>query len=86
MYFVVLGALLILMKVADFGVVAAWSWWWVLSPLLAAAIWWMWADASGYTKRKEVEKMDARVTKRREEALDALGMDKKGRRHGTKRK
>jgi small Trp-rich protein len=85
MYLVVLGVLLIVMKMAEFGTVATWHWGWILSPFGVAIIWWMWADASGYTKRKEVEKMDARVVKRREEALEKLGMDKTGRRHGTKR-
>jgi small Trp-rich protein len=86
MYFVVLGLLLIVMKLAEFGPVAEWQWGWVLSPFVGAFIWWIWADSSGYTKRKEVEKMDLRVAKRREENLEKLGMDKKGRRHGTKRK
>ena len=85
MYFVVLGVLLLIMKVADFGVVATWSWWAILAPFAAAVVWWAWADATGYTKRKEVEKMDQRVAKRREENLEKLGMDKRGRRHGTKR-
>ena len=30
MYLVVLGVLLIVMKWAEFGPVAEWSWWWVL--------------------------------------------------------
>jgi small Trp-rich protein len=85
MYLVVLGVLLIVMKMAEFGPVAEWSWWLVLSPFPVAIVWWVWADGSGYTKRKEVEKMDARIAKRREESLERLGMDKKGRRHGTKR-
>jgi small Trp-rich protein len=85
MYFIVLGVLLLIMKAADFGVVATWSWWAVLWPFGAAVIWWAWADGTGYTKRKEVEKMDKRVAKRREENLENLGMDKRGRRHGTKR-
>jgi small Trp-rich protein len=30
----------------------------------AAAAWWAWADASGYTKRKAMEKMDQRKKER----------------------
>jgi len=30
--FTVLGVAFIIMKLAEIGVVAAWSWWWVLSP------------------------------------------------------
>jgi small Trp-rich protein len=85
MYLVVLGVLLIVMKVTEFGTVANWSWWIILSPFPVAIVWWAWADGTGYTKRKEVEKMDARVAKRRVDALEKLGMDKTGRRHGTKR-
>ena len=32
----------------------------VLSPFALAVLWWWWADASGYTKRVEIEKMEAR--------------------------
>lgn len=80
MYFVVIGVLLLVMKVAEFGVVAEWSWWGILSPFAAAVVWWAWADASGYTKRREMDKMDARQAKRRQENLAKLGMDERGRR------
>ena len=30
--FTVLGVAFIIMKLAEIGAVAAWSWWWVLSP------------------------------------------------------
>ena len=80
MYFIVLGVLLLVMKVADFGVVAAWPWWVVLAPFGAAMIWWAWADVTGFTKRREMDKMDAKRQARRIANLDALGMDAKGRR------
>ncbi|HET7795098.1 MAG TPA: TIGR04438 family Trp-rich protein [Rhizobacter sp.] len=48
-------------------------------------MWWLWADSTGYTKRREMDKMDARVAKRRAENLENLGMDAKGRRHKRKR-
>lgn len=85
MYFVVIGVLLLILKAADVGFVANWPWPGILAPFGLAIAWWMWADGSGYTKRKEMEKMDARVVKRRNEHLAALGMDEKGRR-GKKRK
>lgn len=84
MYFVILGVLLLAMKATDFGPVALWSWWAVLWPFGAALLWWAWADGTGYTKRREVDKMDAKRVKRREENLEALGMDKRGRRRGRK--
>jgi small Trp-rich protein len=80
MYLVVLGVLLLIMKAADFGAVSAWSWWIVLAPFAGAAVWWAWADASGLTKRREMEKMEAKKVQRRIDNLDKLGMDAKGRR------
>jgi small Trp-rich protein len=85
MYFVVLGLLLLVMKVADFGPVGMWSWWAVLWPWAAAVAWWAWADATGYTKRREMDKMDERVAKRRVENLANLGMDHRGRRGKAKK-
>ncbi len=84
MYFVAIGLLLLLLKTTEYGPVALWSWWAVLWPWLAAVLWWAWADGTGYTKRREVEKMDKRVAKRREENLANLGMDVKGRRQKRK--
>jgi small Trp-rich protein len=80
MYFIVLGLLFILMKLTEFGPVAVWSWWAILAPFGAAVLWWWWADATGYTKRREMDKMEERKEKRRKENLEALGMDVKGRR------
>ena len=54
------------------GPVADWSWWWVLSPFALAVVWWLWADTSGYTKRKAMEREDQRIKERRERTKDAL--------------
>jgi small Trp-rich protein len=80
MYFVLIGVLLLVMKVAEFGAVATWPWWGILLPFGMAVLWWMWADWSGYTKRRAMDRMDERVRKRREESLAKLGMDERGRR------
>ena len=80
MYLVVAGVLLLIMKVADFGPVGTWSWWVILLPFGLAMVWWAWADASGFTKRREMDKMDAKKRQRRIDNLDKLGMDAKGRR------
>lgn len=79
MYGVVIGALLVLLKLVEVEPVVNWSWWWVLSPLGAAVVWWSYADSSGLTKRREVEKMEAKKRKRREENMANLGMDPEGR-------
>lgn len=80
MAFIILGVLLLVMWLADFGPVGAWPWWGVLSPFAAAVLWWWWADATGWTKRREMDKMDAKRDERRRKNLEALGMDVKGRR------
>ena len=54
--------------------VIAWSWWWVLAPFAVAAAWWAWADATGYTKRKAMEKMDQRKQDRITKQKESLGM------------
>ena len=84
MYFVVIGVVLLVLKVAEFGMVATWPWWGILSPFGLAVVWWAFADKTGYTKRRAMDKMDARVKKRREENLAKLGMDARGR-HGKRR-
>ncbi len=80
MYLVVLGVLLLVMKLAEFGPVAEWSYWIVLAPFAGAVVWWSYADASGWTKRREIDKMEERKRERRRNNLDALGLDEKGRR------
>lgn len=82
MWFIVLGVLLIAMKLADFGVVATWSWWVVLAPFGLAVVWWAYADASGYTKRREMDKIEEKKKERRRKALDALGIDRASQKRG----
>jgi len=70
MYFLMIGVALLAMKYLEIGPVAAFPWWVVLSPFAMAVAWWSWADASGYTKKKAVErenqKKQARIDKNRE--------------------
>ena len=76
MWFVVIGVLLIALKLGELGPVAEWSWWWVLAPFALAAAWWAYADASGYTRRKEMDKLDERKRERRRKSMEALGIDR----------
>jgi small Trp-rich protein len=91
MFFVIVGTLMILTNLAGIGPFADWNWnisgdlWKFCVPFGLAAIWWAWADSSGYNKRKEVEKMDAKKTARRAQNMEALGMDARGRPKGRKR-
>jgi small Trp-rich protein len=82
MWFIVLGVLLIAMKLADFGAVAAWSWWVVLAPFGLAAVWWAYADASGFTKRREMDKLEERKLERKRKAMEALGIDREQQKKG----
>ena len=70
MLFLGLGILLLAMKYLAIGPVAEWPWWGVLAPFGLAVAWWSWADWSGYTKKKAVQKENdkrqARIDKSRE--------------------
>jgi len=79
MYFLIAGVGLLLLKYLEIGFVAELSWWWVLSPFPMAVAWWAWADSTGYTKRKEMEKMDQKKQDRIERQRQALGMKSKRR-------
>ena len=71
----VIGVLLVVAKLAEFGPFARLSWWWILVPFALAAVWWEFADASGLTKRRAMDKMEAKKISRRDQALEALGLN-----------
>ena len=71
---VVIGVLLLLAKWAEFGPFASWSWWIVLAPFAGAVLWWEFADSSGWTKRREMDKMEARKVNRRQRMMESLGL------------
>ena len=51
-----------------------WSWWLVLLPFALAVAWWAWADSTGYTKKKAMEREDRRRddrSARQKESLEA---------------
>jgi small Trp-rich protein len=81
MYFLGLGLVFLVLKYLALGPVAAWDWWIVLLPFGLAVAWWAWADSTGYTKKKVMERENARKQARIDRARDALGMppDKKKR-------
>lgn len=81
MYLLGLGLVLLVMKYFEIGPVAAWDWWVVLAPFALTVGWWAWADASGYTKRKAMEREDARRQARLDSNRAAIGtLSKKKRR------
>ena len=74
MYFLGLGLIFLAMKYLELGSVAAWSWWVVMLPFGLAVAWWAWADSTGYTKKKVIERENARKQERLDRTRDALGM------------
>ncbi len=74
MYFLLIGVVALLLKYMEIGPVATLSWWIVLSPFALAVAWWAWADKSGYTKRREIDKMAKRKQHRIDKQRDAMGM------------
>ena len=79
MFFLIAGVVLLLLKYLGVGFVAGWAWWWVLSPFAMAVAWWAWADASGYTKRKAMEKMEQKKQDRINKQRESLGIKTKSR-------
>ena len=76
MFFIVIGVLLIALKLADIGPVAGWAWWVVLLPFGGALLWWAFADSSGLTKKREMDKLEDKKVERRRKAMEALGIDR----------
>ncbi|SDP83407.1 small Trp-rich protein [Rhodoferax sp. OV413] len=77
MLFLGIGIVLLVLKYLAMGPVAEWSWWVVLSPFGLAVVWWWWADATGYTKRKVMQKEDQRKQARIDKSREAMGLKPK---------
>ena len=72
---VIIGVLLLIAKFAELGPTATWPWWAVLAPFAGATAWWYFADNTGITQRRAMQKMEDRKVARRQQALQALGLD-----------
>jgi small Trp-rich protein len=75
MAFVIVGVLLLAMKLGSWGPVADWGWLWVLAPFGLAVAWWAFADATGWTQRRAMQKMEERKVERRRRQMQSLGLD-----------
>jgi small Trp-rich protein len=82
MAFVVLGVILLVLKLVEWMPVANWSWWLVLGPFGIALAWWSWKDASGMTRRQEMDKDNARKEERRRRNIEAMGLAPDAQRKG----
>ena len=77
MYLLGLGIILLAMKYLEIGPVATWDWWVVLAPFALAVAWWTWADYSGFTKKKAMDRENARKKVRLDKQRENLGMGPK---------
>lgn len=73
MYLLGLGLVLLVMKYLEIGQVAAWDWWVVLLPFGLTILWWAWADASGYTKKKVMARENAKRQERIDRNRESMG-------------
>ncbi len=78
------GVLLLVAWWADIGPFGRLPWWAVALPFVIAVLWWHFADTSGWTQRRVMEKMERRKAERREKAMDALGLSHRRERQVTK--
>lgn len=74
MWFVGIGTLMLLAKLADLAVMSHVAWWVVALPFGAAALWWVIADALGITQRRTMAAEAERAHQRRERQYESLGM------------
>lgn len=79
MYFVALGVILLVMKLAELGPVGQWGWIAVLWPFAAAMLWWAYADKVGLTQKRAMDRMEERKDERRRKHLVALGINPRDR-------
>lgn len=88
MWLVAAGVLVLVLNFAGVGAVGRLVWWddaWImLAPFVLAALWWFFADSTGYTQRKAMEKMDAKKASRRIKDMEALGLRKPARKPGRR--
>ena len=80
MAFVLVGIALIVCNFMDWGPMGAWNWeirgdlWKFVLPFILATAWWIWADASGLSKRRAMTKDADRKRDRLDRNIDAMGL------------
>ena len=75
MYIMILGAILVLLKVADIGPTAQWPWWAVLIPFALVLFWW-----------EVIEKVFGLRAKREQKQLEQEKKDRFDRLYGKNKK
>jgi small Trp-rich protein len=80
MLFVLVGVVLVVCYLMDWGPMANWNWqffgdlWKFVLPFGLAIVWWIWSDASGWTKRKAMRRDADRKRDRLDRNIDAMGL------------
>jgi small Trp-rich protein len=82
MLFVIVGVILVGLNLAGIGPVAQWNF---VTPFLLAWAGWAWADASGMTRRREMERDAERKAERRRRNISAMGLGPDAARGGRRR-
>ena len=76
MIFLGIGLIMMFWKFSEVGTPPEWStrdWMIVGIPFGLAMIWWAWADMTGYTKRKAMERENIKKQKRIDLNKEAIG-------------
>ena len=74
MIFLVIGIVLVALWYGEISPVAQWDWYFVFAPFALAVLWWWWADWTGYTKKKVVERENAKKKARIDKSREAMGV------------
>ncbi|GAA0767081.1 TIGR04438 family Trp-rich protein [Ideonella azotifigens] len=75
MAFIIIGVVLLALWLLDWGFVGHLDWWWIALPFVLALAWWAYADASGLTRKREMEKDEERKAERRRRNIANMGLD-----------
>jgi small Trp-rich protein len=81
MWLLIIGLVLLVSKLLEFGPLAELSWWWVLTPFLLALIWWeVFERRLGLDKKKAFDELENAKKARIARALERDKTTRAGRR------
>ncbi len=81
MWLILVGLVLLVSKLTDFGPLAGLSWWWVLLPFIVALIWFeIFERRLGLDKKKAFDELEQAKKERIARALDRDQAHRPGRR------